>query len=154
MNRLMRDLEDLHSYTAADFEDVYTTYATYPTPETIRSSPFYTQTQIHTSPRARIAMPEHTDDLTRVVHASHPIPRATLESFGLTGLQSLGEGLEEQRWDVVRDEEFRERVQETLRRIDDVLEFGWGVQVPGSRLFSGRWPGKAVRKGNEERRGE
>ncbi|KAF2827021.1 hypothetical protein CC86DRAFT_466772 [Ophiobolus disseminans] len=154
---MMRHLERLQNftddvYTNADFEDVYTTYPTYPTPEAIRASPFYTQTQIHTSHSARMAMPEHIDDLYRAVHASHPIPRGKLENLGEDGLLDLGEGLEEQRWDAVRDDEFKERVHETLNRIDDLLEFRWGVHVRGSRLFSGRWPGKAVRKGNDERK--
>lgn len=71
----------------------------------------------------------------------------------MTGLTDLAMGLEEQRWEVVRNEEFSERVQETLCRIDDLLELS-GLAPMGARYASGRWPGKAVRKGLEERRKE
>jgi hypothetical protein len=64
-------------------------------------------------------------------------------------IRSLDEGLEEKRWEVVRSEELRERVKETLGRIDDMLESKWGEE--GSRWLSGREPGEAVVKGLEQR---
>jgi hypothetical protein len=149
-----RSRRQQYEHTAEDFEDVVTTWGTvYTTPELVRSSPFYTQTQIHTDSAARRALPSHTNQLTRVVHATHPIPRTYLHDLGPAGLLSLGEGLEEQRWEAVRDEDFRERVNETLRRIDDMLESGMGVVEPGSRFFNGREPSEGVRRGMEERAG-
>jgi len=35
-------------------------------------------------------------------------------------------GLEEKRWEVARSGEFRDRVNETLRRLDDMLEIDFG----------------------------
>lgn len=47
------------------------------------------------------------------------------------GLQDLDEAPEEERWTLVR-EEFRDGVHETLKRIDDILEYE--VRGVGSRI--------------------
>ena len=124
--------------TEADFEDVITTWGRYNTPELVKASPFYTKTEIHTDPYARHVLPAKADILTRTVHAVHPIPRRCLREMGPNCLNELGEKLEEERWDVVRDPEFLERLKETLNRIDDEFEFIFRVRFPGSRMFSGR----------------
>ena len=54
----------------------------------------------------------------------------------------MGEKLEEERWDVDRDPAFDARVEESLARIDDALEFIFRVQMPGARIYSGRQPTK------------
>lgn len=141
-----------HEYTAADFADVTTSWGTiYTTSELVRSSPFYTRTTIRTDSEARRALPAYANQVMRIVHATHPITRTFLAELGAESLLSLGEGLEEERWEAVRDADFRERVNETLERIDDMLETGMRAVEPGSRLFSGRAPSRNVRKGNERR---
>jgi hypothetical protein len=52
----------------------------------------------------------------------------------------LGEKLEMERWDVDRGPAFDARLQETLARIDDALEFIFCLQMPGARIYSGRQP--------------
>lgn len=133
------------------FSDIYTLYGPYTTHASISSSPFYTQTEIGIYPLTYIPAAERPDKSTRIVHAAHPIPRATLLELGPWALHDLGCGLEEERWEVVRNEEFKQRVQETLERIDDSLEYGFGTVEIGARYLSGRKPKGAVERGLEER---
>jgi hypothetical protein len=131
---------NLWRFTEEDFEDIVTTWGRYDTPELVRSSPYYTKTVIVTDPGARKQFPEKKDTRSRTIHAVHPIPREDLQDMGPNCLHHLGEQLEKERWDVNRDPKFNARLRETLARMDDALEFVFRVQLPGTRLFSGREP--------------
>jgi hypothetical protein len=130
----------LWHFTPKDFEEVVTLWSGYTTLNLVKQSPFYTKTIIIVDPRAKTQFPEKRDITERVVHAVHPIPREQLQNLGPVCLHNLGAGLEEERWDVDRTPEFNARVQETLARIDDALEFVFRVHSPGTRIFSGRQP--------------
>ncbi|KAL1799213.1 hypothetical protein ACET3X_003250 [Alternaria dauci] len=130
----------LWKFTPKDFEDVITLWSQYTTDDLVKSSPFYTKTVIVVDPRAKSQFPEKGDIIERIVHAVHPIPRKQLQNLGPVCLHNLGAKLEEERWDLDRTPEFNARVQETLARVDDALEFIFRVHMPGTRIFSGRQP--------------
>ncbi|KAI4627990.1 hypothetical protein J4E80_002126 [Alternaria sp. BMP 0032] len=130
----------LRQFTPKDFEEVVTLWSGYTTRDLVVESPFYTKTTIIVDPRAKAQFPEKSEITERVVHAVHPIPRKQLQNLGPVCLHNLGAGLDEERWDVNRSPEFNDRVQETLARIDDALEFIFRVHLPGTRIFSGRQP--------------
>jgi hypothetical protein len=125
-------------FVEEDLDNIVTTWGRYNTEELVKSSPYYTKTEIDTDRDAREQFPEKGNVLTRVVHAVHPIPRDALQDMGPRCMHELGEKLEEERWDIDRDPAFDARVQETLARIDDALEFVFRVQMPGTRIVSGR----------------
>jgi hypothetical protein len=79
------------------------------------------------------------------VHAVRNFLRNACETYiefvkQRSGVRDLGVKLEEERWDIDRNPAFDARVQETLARIDDALEFIFRVQMPGARVYSGRQP--------------
>jgi hypothetical protein len=73
---------DFLIYTEEDFDDVVTTWGRYNTEKLVKSSRFYTKTEIATDWVAGKQIPEKKDIMTRVVHAVHPIPRDTLQWMG------------------------------------------------------------------------
>jgi hypothetical protein len=72
--------------------------------------------------------------MERVVHAVHPIPYEDLEDLGPNCMRQLSERLQDE---PERDEEFKARIQTTLHRIDDALEFFFRVELPSTRVVSG-----------------
>ncbi|KAL6155109.1 hypothetical protein ACJQWK_00977 [Exserohilum turcicum] len=126
-----------------DFEDIVTTWGRYSTEELVKSSPYYTKSTIRIDPYAKLEFPEMEGCTERVVHAVHPIPRSYLEDMGPICMHDLGEKLDQERWDVEGDPATTARIQETLARIDDILEFVFCLHLPGTRTFSGREPAKS-----------
>lgn len=127
-------------YVCEDFEDVVTTWGRYNTDELVKTSPYYTKIEIGVDPHAKMEFPEMSNVTERTVHAVHPIPRSDLENLGPICMHDLAEQLDQERWDVERDHAMNARIQETLARIDDILEFAFHLYFPGTRMFSGRQP--------------